>query len=443
MTRPYPIVRQRALDPAGKRGILGRRTRTADEMLVAEAGHVLVYRVDGTYIVDNAVRDKRHEEVVKATHVSVVDVSHEMPVHVELKIPSADANEFTVVVTFACTVTDPATVVQDGVLDLRNTLTTYLRGHHRIFELGQEFPLSRVNEVRSRVNAQIRAYEMVTPMLKPGMRIMVAAVEVLTPENIAEFERQRLEQNQQTALQSEQIQNGHILNVNRTRNQFDLAEMTELHQQDSEYRQHQQKFLIEAHAQRQQQKLAGERGEFERSEQRAVVDNVGADPIRALALAYAAGEISPADFAAKMREYTENDRDLERQERRLQLQQEREDKQRELEYLHVERERIRDEDRIEAKAARIEREKQLQWERELQRRNIEENREDNRTILTGLIERGAFDNLAIDPEKLERFVHGVLEEPRQSVAAAPDEAKLVLEHSAPQADMDVREEDVS
>ena len=76
---------------------------------------MLVYRVDGDYLLDSARLRRGDDDVVRATHVSVVDMRSGAPVVVELSIPSRDAAEFAVHATFACTVTDPVAVVRDGV----------------------------------------------------------------------------------------------------------------------------------------------------------------------------------------------------------------------------------------------------------------------------------------------------------------------------------------
>src|SRR5262245_5392003 len=122
----YPIVIGRGLDEARRRGPLGIRSarREVDEMIRPDAGHhVLVYKVDNDYVLDNGGRSGRDEQVVRASHVSVVDMRREAPVVVEFPVPSKDSAEFTVRVTFGCTVTDPITIVRDGITDPQAILT--------------------------------------------------------------------------------------------------------------------------------------------------------------------------------------------------------------------------------------------------------------------------------------------------------------------------------
>ena len=118
----YPIVQQRPLDPSKKRGWLRGKARDATELPKPAAHHVLVFRVNGHYIVDNAERALNAEEVVEATHVSLVDMTRNAEIMVQLGIPSADAAEFTMQVTFTCTVTNPTVVVREGMTEAQTML---------------------------------------------------------------------------------------------------------------------------------------------------------------------------------------------------------------------------------------------------------------------------------------------------------------------------------
>lgn len=117
MIQNYPITGGGPLEPAPKRGFLGlgRRYRDGSEVPKADAHQVLVYRVDGDYLVDRGRLGSSDEQVVNATHVSVVDMRRSAQVVVELPIPSRDASDFMMRVTFACTVTDPLVVVREGI----------------------------------------------------------------------------------------------------------------------------------------------------------------------------------------------------------------------------------------------------------------------------------------------------------------------------------------
>src|SRR5438270_6458100 len=151
MSQPYTIADQRSLDHAIRRGPhgLNGKSRTTDELPKAFAHQVLVYRVDGRYRIDDADGlGPAHDDVVNATHVSVVDVSRDRPVPVELDIPSQDALDFRVRVTFVCTVTDPLVVVRKGLYDAESALLGYLKRHHKIVQLGLEYQVTQINSVR-------------------------------------------------------------------------------------------------------------------------------------------------------------------------------------------------------------------------------------------------------------------------------------------------------
>lgn len=487
MTTSYPITEQRSLDPAAKRGPLGlgRRSRDDDELPKPNAHEVLVYRVNGQYIVDNARRGAAHEQVVNASHVSVVDLSRDTPVMVRLEIPSCEASAFTIQVTFVCTVNDPAVVVREGLRDAETVLASYLRSHHRIFELGQDFRIEQINDVRRDVTAQVMAYTMMSPPIEPGMLIRLASVEVLTPDELVEFEKKRRAQRQETTLESERIDLSHLLDRGREHNEYalndlrqrhaqDLEDIRQQHGQDSEYRQKQQQFLIETEEQRHNQMLAAERGSFEREELTKIADLISTDPVRAVQLAYAAGQLNPMEFADQLRDHAERQQTREREDRlrleqqerddRLRLQQqdhedrllrlqhEREDKLRELELQYEDRHLDREELRIRAKAEREDRRQQELWRREDRRQQDQSAQEDKRQqleanlrVFSELIQRGSFDNVAIDIDKANRLINSAID----IVQAKPLESTPAKELSdsgePPQDDDDVdtREEDAS
>ena len=113
----YPIIKSGSLEPSPRRGLLGlgRRYRDGSEVPKADAHHVLVYRVNGDYLVDRGRLRLDDEQVLNATFVSVVDMRLGAPVVVEIPVPSRDASQFTMRVTFGCTVKDPLAVVRNGI----------------------------------------------------------------------------------------------------------------------------------------------------------------------------------------------------------------------------------------------------------------------------------------------------------------------------------------
>ncbi|MCY1145783.1 hypothetical protein OWR29_47980, partial [Actinoplanes sp. Pm04-4] len=136
------------------------------------------------------------EQVVQATHVSLVDMRRDAPVVTRLEIPSRDQSTFEVLVTFTCTVTDPIAVVRGGV-NAEEALLGHLKAHNRIFELGLDYPLAEINEVRRLVSAQVKAYLTIRPPTVPGMSVAIKSVEITSPELIARYEQERLAQDYQ------------------------------------------------------------------------------------------------------------------------------------------------------------------------------------------------------------------------------------------------------
>lgn len=183
MSKPYPVVVQRPLAQTRKRGPLGLlpRKREAHELPTVSAHEVMVYRVDGKYHLDTGQGRLSDQPVVEASHVSVVDLRRNTPVTVLLPIPSAEASEFTVEVTFVCTVTDPVEIVAEGLTDAGLALRAHLRKHRQIFELGLDHRLKDVNTVRRNASAQVFAYITERPLRLDGMTVELESVQVRTP----------------------------------------------------------------------------------------------------------------------------------------------------------------------------------------------------------------------------------------------------------------------
>ncbi|MEV6526356.1 RNA polymerase sigma factor, partial [Longispora sp. NPDC051575] len=117
MTARYPIITQQYLNPVPDRGFLGmgKKVRALDEVPKPHAHQVLVYRVGGRYVLDSSRLGMESEDVLAADHVTLVDVGRDRPVTVRLTIPSAEAADFTLQVTFVCTVNDAVRVVQNNL----------------------------------------------------------------------------------------------------------------------------------------------------------------------------------------------------------------------------------------------------------------------------------------------------------------------------------------
>jgi hypothetical protein len=124
----YPIISQRNLPKASRRGPmkLVPPRRDASELPLPNAHEAVVYKAAGSYIVDDGRSRTTDGHVVNATNITVVDMREDAPITAQATIPSAGAAEFTVRVTFLCTVKKPEEVVEAGLHDLTTRLTNHL-----------------------------------------------------------------------------------------------------------------------------------------------------------------------------------------------------------------------------------------------------------------------------------------------------------------------------
>jgi hypothetical protein len=96
----YPKLERRTLSPAEKARWFSRKARRAEELPRPDTHQSLVYRVGGELVLDDDRLSSMDERMVNATNVSVVDMRRDALVEARLKIPSADASHFDVIVTF-------------------------------------------------------------------------------------------------------------------------------------------------------------------------------------------------------------------------------------------------------------------------------------------------------------------------------------------------------
>ncbi|WP_433677952.1 hypothetical protein [Nocardia sp. CA-119907] len=286
----YPILDQRHLDVVPRRG-LRRRVRELKDLPRPSAHEVLVYRVNGEFIVDTGGFKATHSQVVEASHVSLVDISLHAPVVVEIVIPAAGATTFTVQVTFECTVTDPALVVRHGRADARSFLESYLRANHQVLGLAQGHTLAEINTVRQKLNRWLLDEAERNPPVEPGLEIRMSSIEVLMPAELAVFERQRRELWQSTVLDAERADLTHSL----------VSKLEDQHHGMQEARQ------------QREQKLSAELHRFHLHEVEKHFEKIGAGPQFALYLALIRGELTSVEFANRLQ--GESDReDTRRQE---------------------------------------------------------------------------------------------------------------------------------
>ena len=376
MTTPYPIVTEQALDPTPKRGVLGlgQRTRTVAELPRAAAHHRLVYRVPGGhYVMEDQAHRLSDDAVINATSVSVVDMRPDAEAVVELRMPSADASEFLVRVTFVCTVADPVAVVRNGV-NAAAVLDAYLKGYRKLYEIGLDFATADVNEVRRTMNAHLTAHSRLRPPQVLGMTARLTSVEVTTPQELIEFEKTRRGTRRGYLLDSEKEDLEVKLRHQREEGLFTLRDRTGRNQRELDEEKlawQRADALTKDRSERQQRQ---EESAFLRGELRETAEMVR-DPTTALMLAYHAGQIDAQELADRLTALERSKHDSEQ----LALERDRDDRRtdqavdRELELARLEQARAdarseREEQRTERlrqeEAARADREHQRTMERE-------------------------------------------------------------------------------
>ncbi|MFC4854540.1 hypothetical protein [Actinophytocola glycyrrhizae] len=412
MTVPYPIVDQRSLAPVPPKRLLGpKRTRGIEEIPQTAAGQRLIYRIDGDFLLDNSALPLDSTSVLDATHVSVVDVSSDVEVFVELDIPSKDADKFTMRLTFVCTVTDPIAVVRQGSPSAASALRAYIKSHHRIFELGLDYPLAEINTARLKLNAQVKAFTTVEPPTIVGVSVELASVEVLTPTEVSEFEQSMRQQEQHHRIQ---------FGLQRS------SQVLQHHKAEFEY-------VTAAEAQRAElERDADMRGyqRYQFTEQSRVVPN---DALSALTNAYSVGDISAKELAERVTSLEADKLEYERAQAQERLERERTES-RELAEWKRENKRLRWEaHRTDTAEEWLYRRRELEIKRERELRNREWSREDlaieredkrreleaKIDIVRELAQRGYLDTANVN---LEKVVDNMLAGTREQ--ANPESAEL-------------------
>ncbi|KOX32546.1 hypothetical protein ADK67_07725 [Saccharothrix sp. NRRL B-16348] len=300
--KSYPVITERVLEPLPPKRLFSRsRGRLRAEVPLVLAGQQLVYRTRNQLVLDTNDLPLDSPTVVDASHVSVVDVTADIEVVAELVIPSRDAANFTLRVAFLCTAVDPVAVVGAGGSDAASLLTGYLKGHQRIFQLGLDYDLADINDVRRKLDAQVRAYHTIEPPEFAGLAVTLASVEVMTPEQVAEL-KTRLREAEGT----------HVVRTTQLSHDHRLHDLEQFHRQSVEFQDTEHASSLDA------LRRAHARRELDHTTQ-----VVGADPIAALYLAHAAGEVSTREVADELRRLHEREVEQDREDLRLAIQDER------------------------------------------------------------------------------------------------------------------------
>jgi len=189
----YPIIKQRSLPKASRRGPLGLvpPRRDASELPLPNPHEAVVYKSAGRYVVDDGRSRTGDDHIVNATNITVVDMREDAPVMVQATIPSAGAAEFVVRVTFLCTVKKPDEVVEAGLKDITASLTHYLIRHQPLFHLGEDYHLGQVTAVRRNVTSEVKAYFSVRPAHFSGLDVKLGNIQVMTPDELRSKQSER------------------------------------------------------------------------------------------------------------------------------------------------------------------------------------------------------------------------------------------------------------
>lgn len=188
-TTTYPVVDERALDPATRRWL--GRSRDLTELPKHIPGTVPVFEVHDGYV---AFQERRHlgrreDLVVNAISVSIVDM-RPRTVTAQLHVPSRSAaDEFVLLVDFQCQVEDPERVAETGLRDVTEPLRQYLRRDVGLMQLGVRYSVEDINTVREELSSRVDAYTRLRAPQVDGMTVVLGAVRVVTPKDLAGYER--------------------------------------------------------------------------------------------------------------------------------------------------------------------------------------------------------------------------------------------------------------
>lgn len=440
----YPVVRTEFLQDASSRGFLGlgRRRRDADELPQAGAHELWVYRVDGRYVISRGELARDDDNVVRADCVSLVDVSRGVPVTVEMTIPSAEASDFTMRITFACTVTDPAAVVRENV-QASEVILAYLQRDSRLGHLALNLRMIDLNRLRREATGRIRAYTEVKPPDVHGMELRFLGVEVLTPPDLEQFEKLRREAEAEVALKRQRVGYNQDDEIDAELHSQSLAGHRRggRHAAESADQEHDQERARKA--QRHSQQLQAEQLEFARREVEYAFDAIGGDPLKALIFAQAKGEIDTKDLAERLVaderdrvEYNRRQGELDREDHRLQVTWTYEEKAKALAAT-------RDAQREESSHQRLMEIEETRAAREDAREIRRESREDRHKqldmqldVLRELAKRGHLDMINVQVDKLVSDIYGggalgVTRSDHDALPKAEEPVSIQAEESAP------------
>ena len=183
----YPILEEHRL-PTIARGRLRGARRDPQSLPQPRANAALV-----------AVSGQRFQELpplsnfrgsedvlVAASDIIVVDTSPATLITSEFSVASADlGQEFSVSLTFACTVEDVLTVAREAPRDLSETLGQQYRDDRKLARMGLAHKIEQLASFRADAKARIAARARNKPPQIPGMNIVFKGADVAMPNALA------------------------------------------------------------------------------------------------------------------------------------------------------------------------------------------------------------------------------------------------------------------
>ncbi|WIM96388.1 hypothetical protein ACTOB_008580 [Actinoplanes oblitus] len=399
----YPLVRSVSLNDAQKGGLfgLGKKRRVAADLPKADPHEVWVYRVEGRHVVNRGELALDDDDVVRADSVSLVNVGRDVPVTVELRLPSAEASDFTVRVTFACTVTDAARVVREDIKAAPAVLA-YLRRDSKLGHLALNYRMSDLNALRRDATARIRAYTEVKAPEINGLDVRFVGIEVLTPQELGAFEQKRREAEASYLLQRQQAGHHHSAEIEDEIHAQGMAGRRRGARYVTEQEDQEHGISQQHREQRARHRMTAEDLDFVRHQADLTYQSVGSDPIRASLLAEAKGQGDMRGFAESQ---AAADRDrVEYQRKQFAL--DRDDDRQAIEWARQQRAQQEAADRAERLEDKREDRKDARDQRREQREDDQKKLELQLDVLRELAKHGHLDMINVQVDKLVADISG-------------------------------------
>lgn len=358
----YPILSEDRLEPVAKRPrfLPGQGQKVRNAIPQALPRQAVVLRTGNKLVRADETGHANRDALDNATSYCVVDLAPLQPISVELRLPSGGVHDFTLRVTFLCTVTDAVRVVEAAPGDMRRALSDYLNGCAGLTRAGMPYGVHEAGNAEDAVRSQLDAYIIAKPLVLPGIRSELGPVEVLSPDDIREEERraekERREREAAREREEEQVKSQlHIEELQRKLEearienqrllepkQRELEELRREGEQRKEQTERRFGWLMKREAAEEQRQVDHEQRAFELRETQMVHDALD-DPRKVEALAYVQGQLSAAEQLARADQDTQYKREREHEQQQRSWAAEEADRELQIEEQRAAREREREE----------------------------------------------------------------------------------------------------